>query len=85
MEGKITKDGILVIKRAEKWKGQICPFKTYPSLPLQERRCGDECPLFSEPYKGTTIIDGEVVYTYTLDLCGGEWTFNRFEDERVVL
>jgi len=73
MDGKITKDGDLMILRAGKWKQQICPTSSL--------NCGDACPLFGEPYK-ETIVANVAVDNYTLDLCKGEWTFNSFQDER---
>jgi len=41
MEGKISKEGILFIKRGSLFKKQRCNINVY---------CGDLCPLFGEPH-----------------------------------
>ncbi len=45
MKIKITKDGLFMIERAGKLKLQICPFNEHIG-----DRCGDWCPMFSEPF-----------------------------------
>ena len=74
MEGKITKDGDLMILRAGKWKQQICP--------ACGLNCGDACPLFGEPYKETIVAD-VAIDTYTLELCERKVAFTSFQDERI--
>ena len=41
MEIKITKEGILLIRRGTKLKEQCCPY--------DKDKCSDWCPLFGEP------------------------------------
>lgn len=44
MKGKICSQGFLHIERAGELKPQGCPYSVHASS-----RCGDWCPLFSEP------------------------------------
>lgn len=41
MIGKISKDGLLSIKRKEIWKEQFCPYDN-------DSMCGDYCPAFTD-------------------------------------
>jgi len=43
MDGKITKEGKLAIKRGSKYKKQEC-------IKYPQYSCCDECQLFGEPY-----------------------------------
>lgn len=47
MDFKIDKDGVLQIKRNGEYKKQRCKDKN--------DRCGDMCPLFSEPFNPKMI------------------------------
>ena len=75
MEGKITEQGTLQIKRGSALKNQFCPYASSTAT-SEEKWCGDWCPLFSEPEN----INGS---TY-LSLCRGRHIFpkGKFTDER---
>lgn len=72
MKGEITKDGSLVLERAGVIKTQACPRD-----PTEGGcDCGDWCPLFGDPYKGTNDLS-------CLKLCDGAiWGFSDFKYHR---
>lgn len=77
MKGMITKQGELVIERAGKMKMQFCPFVK------EQVPCGDECPLFGEPYTDKLLFEDGVHEATCLSLCGNRTlNFREFTDDR---
>lgn len=73
MDGKISKDGILYIRRGDKLKKQFCQFCAGDT-------CGDLCPQFGEPVH---VCNNET-NAWTFDICQGKHlTFENFTDERM--
>ena len=59
---KIDAGGYLWLKRAEEWRAQYCPFAYEGDV-----KCGDWCPLFSEP---SFYNEGEDKTVY-IEICNG--------------
>lgn len=78
MEGKINKNGMLVINRAGKEKIQCCQFQVNPEA---AEYCGDHCPHFNElEDDGISTPLHSVFY---IGICHGKRIeFRQFEDER---
>jgi len=77
VKGKIDKAGILFIERGKRMAVQNCPFK--------ECRCGDWCPLFSEPRQVAldTLYQSDKKVEAILIICHGRTlVFDHFTDER---
>lgn len=72
MEGKITKNGNIQIKRGMEFKLIRCVKNDSPFF-----FCNDECPLFGE--FTTTVDDKEILY-----LCDYDITFDLVTDERMI-
>jgi len=88
MEGKITRDGALQIKRSNVLKAQHCPF----TIGEGGLDCGDWCPHFSEPREvrddefdritETGRVTGNTVVT-AIDICHNKTLyFESLTDER---
>jgi hypothetical protein len=76
MQGKIDEDGMLYLVRKDIMAEQECPFSN------NNRRCGDLCVLFGEPYKKLVMIgtiSKELTY---INLCHKALEFEAFKDER---
>ena len=93
MEGRINKEGILEIKRGNKFKMQACPYTVNQlsegmSIKMKTNRCGHWCPLFGEPednviMKHKSVMDREIKKDgFILELCHKELKFEKFEDLR---
>jgi hypothetical protein len=84
MDGKITKNGRLEIKRGKQYKDQVCPFFNGEMVTY----CGDECPLFGEPaenikYKTSAGKQDFNEKKTSLKICQDrELEFDEFEDMR---
>ena len=94
MEGKISDEGLLSIKRGNNFKLQQCPFTVNQLsegmiIAAKINNCGDWCPLFGEPVS-------KVKYEYSrsegdntlkdkgweLSLCKKNLTFKELKDLR---
>ena len=74
MKGKINKIGWLEILRFGLMEVQLCPF-TRETSDEEPRRCGDQCPHFSEP---VDWADGK-----RIEICHGKKLyFTELVDER---
>jgi len=81
VKGKIDEFGRLFIYRKDKYKMQCCPYINSSKFftPNMSIRCGDWCPLFSEPKR---IRNGLKEY-WKIDICNGKsLIFEEFKDER---
>jgi len=79
MNGKIERNGYLMIERAGVMRTQYCPFTArYHDAPVP---CSDMCPLFGEPEKQETSFP-EGCHTTILLCHERELTFDTFTDER---
>ncbi len=83
MKGMINKQGVLHIQRAGYMQAQDCPYSSVPND--KYRKCGDWCPLFSEPiYLGKDRIGGIPVPSFDITICQDRTIrFNGFYDGRV--
>ena len=68
MEGIISSNGSLMIKRGGSWKNAMC-------VSRQSDVCGDRCRSFNEPEKDVNGITW-------LEYCQGITKFDKFTDER---
>lgn len=77
MEIKIDEEGLLYVKRAGKWKGQVCPY--HQTI----QGCGDWCPLFLEAMVLEDDKNDNCYHNY-LDLtCSSSLNANKIiEDKR---
>jgi hypothetical protein len=81
MKGKIDKEGVLLIERAGKIKGQYCC-----STSTREVACCDMCPQFGEPEgEGYWVDDSNVRHDQaSINICHGRsLCFSDFIDERI--
>jgi hypothetical protein len=71
---KINQHGMLLLKRKDKFKLQICPFDATDEG--TEELCGDWCPLFREPIVSGVHVD--------FGICRRDFTLyaSEFKDER---
>ena len=67
MEGKIDKNGNLIMKRGSEWKNAMC-------ITIPGRVCWDGCRAFEEPFLNNGIV--------SLQYCKGLTLFDVFTDER---
>ena len=86
MDGKITKDGELIIVRQGKKIKQECPFANSTNTVVY---CGHHCPLFGEVTYKDMIVTGrekksEDCKKYRLDICQNkDLIFENLTDERI--
>ena len=83
MEGRINLYGVLEIKRAEKFKNQICPFGGGQVQRAGEAEpcCGDDCPHFGEPE--TLKVSGENIGLVLITICHHKrLIFDKLKDYR---
>ena len=74
MKGMIDGTGVLHIERESVFKGQHCA-KDHNTF------CGDECPLFGQPFERTSL--GKVNPVTVLKICEDrELVFDELEDRR---
>lgn len=72
--GKIDRNGVLYIQRADMLVEQMCPYGQVGNL----HNCSHQCPMFGEPFRRQ---DGRWMMT----LCGKFGiVFDRFLDERTL-
>jgi hypothetical protein len=72
MKAKINKKGKLEIKRVNEFKKQSCPFSQSEPVFL----CGDNCPLFGEPFITDTGVYIQLCHK-TLSLSPKDFTDER--------
>lgn len=91
MTGILDKDGLLKIEREGVMIEMCCPFGNTPNVQGEHgvfwthqatKRCGDWCPLFSEPLNTS---GSDIPEKVTLQLCNGKTlTFDTFADDRLM-
>ena len=77
MIAKITKKGLLKIKRGDKFYAKRCPYNQNSSK-SNFQHCGDWCALFGEADEGTYEDDAP----FSLNLCYRILYLEEFLDER---
>lgn len=92
MKGKINELGYLEIKRAGKFKVQVCKGSTHTTenawrqMVNVRASCGDDCPHFGEPESNSgapaTLSGVNKSYPVHLKTCNRTLTFDEFEDCR---
>jgi hypothetical protein len=90
MEGKINRDGTLVIKRGSKMKEMNCKPGGMAPGGIDDifiETCGDDCPHFGEPESYLEYKDDPPHMKKTNDIClficgGTTLRFSKFTDER---